>query len=161
MRGDEGEPRRLVAERKRQLGFGGAAERRGDAGNDHDRDIVLAQPRDFFAAAPEHKSVAALEPHHAAAGLRRFDQTPVDLVLPDAGLAALLADEHALGIAPHAVEHGLGDELVVEHDIGVLQHLQRTQRQQIGIAGAGADQEHGARVIAWPLRASPPLSMDG
>ena len=90
--------------------------------------------------------------------MRGVDQPPVDLVLADAGLAAALADEHALGVAPHAVEHRVGDELVVEHDVGVLQHLQRAQRQQVGIAGAGADQEHGA---GRTLRGSrpPALSM--
>ena len=144
MGGDEGEPRRLVAEGERQLGLGGAAERSGDAGNDDDGDILLAQALDLFAAAAEHEGIAALETNHLAAGSRGVDQPAVDLVLADAGLAAALADEHALGVAPHAVEHRVGDELVVEYDIGVLQHLQRAQRQQVGIARAGAHQEHGA-----------------
>ena len=144
VRGDEGEPRRLVAEGERQFGFGGAAERRRDPGNDDDRNILLAQALDLFAAASEHEGIATLQANHLAAGFRGVDQTLVDLVLSDAALAAALADEHALGVAPHAVEHRVGDELVVEHDVGILQHLQGAQRQQIGIARAGADQEHGA-----------------
>ena len=96
MRGDEGQPRRFVAEGQRQPGLGGAAERRRDAGHDDDRDVVLAQALELLAAAAEHEGIAALEPHDLAAGLRGLDQPAVDLVLADAGLALALADEHPL-----------------------------------------------------------------
>ena len=52
----------------------------------------------------------------------------------------LLADVDALGIAPHAIEHGRADQPIVEHDIGLLQQLQRAQGQKVRIAGPGADQ---------------------
>ena len=78
---------------------------------------------------------------------RRFDKLRVDAVLPDTGLAAPLADEYPLGIAPSAVENLGRDQLVVEHDVGALQRLQRAQRQQVGIARAGADEEHRAGLL--------------
>ena len=70
---------------------------------------MRAQVIEFLAAAPEHERIAALEAHDAQARLRRLDQPAVDLVLADAGLAAPLADEDALGVAPRAVKHRVGD----------------------------------------------------
>ena len=63
-----------------------------------------------------------------------FGETLVDRVLTDAGAAAALADEHALGVAAGAIENFRADRLVVENDIGALQRLQGAQGQQIGVA---------------------------
>jgi hypothetical protein len=103
---------------------------------------VFAQALDLFTAAPEHESVATFQANDLTARTCGLDQPAVDLVLPDAGLAFALADEHALGVTAHTVEHRLGHELIVEHDVGILQYLQRAQREQIRIAGTRADQEH-------------------
>ena len=109
---------------------------------------------ELLAAAAEHERIAALEPHDALAGARRFDQAAIDLILADAALPAPLADEHALGIASRPVEDRRRDQLVVEHDVGILQRMQRTQRQEVGIARPGADQKHRAGfVTASPARA--------
>src|SRR5215472_5734137 len=56
--------------------------------------------------------------------------------------AAPLADEHLLGAASGAIEHGRGHQLVVEHHIGVRERMQRAQGQKIRIPRAGADQEY-------------------
>ena len=55
-----------------------------------------------------------------------------------------LADRDQLGLAPGVIEHALADQPVVENDIGGFQRAHRLQGQQLGIAGAGADQEHAA-----------------
>src|SRR5262249_50223783 len=94
------------------------------------------------AATPEYERIAALEPHHAATGTRGGEQPPVDLVLADACLATPLADEHLLGAAPSAIEHPRSHQLVVEHDIGISQRMERTQGQKIGTARARTDQKH-------------------
>jgi hypothetical protein len=83
-------------------------------------------------------------------GARGLDQTPVDLILPDAGLAAALAYEYLLGVAASAVEHPCGHQFVVEHDVRIGEHVERPQRQEIGIAGAGADQKHRLGLAAAP-----------
>jgi hypothetical protein len=85
---------------------------------------VFAQARDLFATAAEHEGVAALEANHLATGARGLDHPAIDLVLADAGRAAPLADEHPLGVTASAVEHSIGDQFVMKHDIGVLQHVQ-------------------------------------
>src|SRR5207249_6223414 len=75
---------------------------------------------------------------------RRIGQMPVDRVLTDRGATGAPADEDALGVAAGAIEDSHADRLVVEDDIGALQRLQGSQRQQIGIAWTGADQKDRA-----------------
>src|SRR6478752_4740954 len=79
-----------------------------------------------------------------------LDQAPVDLILSDAGLAAPLADEHLLGVAAGSVKHACGDEFVIEHDIRIRERVERPQRQEIRIAGAGADHKHRLGLAAAP-----------
>src|SRR5271156_6855674 len=55
-------------------------------------------------------------------------------------LPALLANEHALGIAPHTIKNGWINQAVVKHHIALLQQLLGTEREQIRITGTGADQ---------------------
>ena len=59
---------------------------------------------ELLAAAAEDERIAALEPHHVAALAGRLDQARVDLVLADAGLAARLPTNTALGVAARAIE---------------------------------------------------------
>ena len=72
-----------------------------------------------------------------------------------AALAGLLADENPLRVAARAIQYRLAHQPVVEHHVGLLQQLQRAQRQQIRVAGAGTDQIHlperraVARAAAW------------
>src|SRR2546421_6007776 len=54
--------------------------------------------------------------------------------------AVCLADEDALRVAARALQDGLAHQAVVDNHIRSLQQLQRPQREQIGIAGAGSDQ---------------------
>jgi hypothetical protein len=96
---------------------------RGHAGNDLVVAPGLAQRLRLLAAAAEHEGVAALEPHDVEALARRLVKLRVDAVLPDAGLAAPLANKHTLGIAPRTIENLGRDQLVIEHDIGALQRL--------------------------------------
>ena len=51
-------------------------------------------------------------------------------------LAGFLADEDAFGIAARPLQHPGADQAVVEDDVGLLQQLQRAQREQVRIARA-------------------------
>ena len=144
VRGEEGDAGRFVTVGERHLEIGGAAEPGGDAGNDRIGDAGRAQRFDLFAAAAEHEGIAALQPHHALAGLRGLDHALVDGVLADAGLADAAADRNARGVAADAVENFRRDQLVVEDDVGILQRAQRLDGEKIGIAGTGADQRDRA-----------------
>ena len=147
MGGEERDPQGLLTKRQRHFGFGCGAEPGGDAGNDGVRNARLAQRRDFLAAAPENERIAALEPHRALAGARRFDQQCVGRVLSDAGLADAAPHRHPRRIAPRTIEHLGRHQIVVEHDIGILQRAQRLDRQKIGIARPGANQRDEARAV--------------
>ena len=94
-----------------------------------------AQIVKLLAAAAEHEGIAALEAHDVEAAAGGIAQAAVDLVLADARCAAALADEHAFGVAPRAIENPGRDELVVENDVGALQRVQGPQRQKSGSPG--------------------------
>ena len=116
----------------------------GDAGDDLDLDAGIAQGCELFAGAAEHERIAALEPHHGLAGARALDHQLLDLVLRDAVVALRLADRDQLDLAAGMFEHASAGEPVVENDIGGFQRAHRLQRQQLGIAGTGADEKHAA-----------------
>ena len=63
-------------------------------------------------------------------------------------LAQLLADEDALGIAPRALEYLRAHEAIVQNDVRLLQQLQRSQGEEVRIAGTCADQVHLAEAGA-------------
>ena len=54
--------------------------------------------------------------------------------------AAALAHVDDLGVRAAQVEDRLRDKVVVEDDVGGLNQAQRLDGEQIGIAGAGADE---------------------
>src|SRR4029077_10516924 len=104
VRGDKGDAQRLAAKGQRHLELRGGADSRGNAGHDGISDTSLTPRLDFLAAAAEHKGVAALQPHHALAELRRRDHELVDGLLADTRLADAAADRHARRVAANAVE---------------------------------------------------------
>ena len=140
--GDEHAGLRMVAMGERDAGTRRAAQRRGDAGHDLDRDVSRHQRLELLAAATEHEGVAALQAHHALAGARQRDQAIVDLRLRHAVVRAALADVEALGVTTRQGQHFLRHQPVIDHDIGALQQAMGLQGQEIGIARAGADQMH-------------------
>ena len=63
----------------------------------------------------------------------------VDLILGKRVPAALLADVDQFGIRPPLVEQPLVREIVVDDHVGLFHALQALDRDQAGIARAGAD----------------------
>ena len=105
----------------------------------------------------------------ASPALRRTTRRPgggerhhqiVDVALLAGATVTLLADVDALRTRRRERQHLRRHELVVEDDIGLLQRAQRLQRQQLRVAGTGADQADATGlpaaavtgVAAWLLR---------
>ena len=141
MAGDELQATRVAAMRERDLQLGGRPERRRDAGHHLDGNAGgAAAPRSPRAARPNTIGSPPLRRTTRLPACASFEHQRVDVVLPAAGAAAGLADQHAPRLAPRQLQHLRAHQAVVEDDVGRLQRAQRLQRQQLGIAGAGADQ---------------------
>ena len=69
------------------------------------------------------------------------DHEGVDLVLGDCLNAAALAYVEDFGGGRGEIEDGLRDEIVVEDQVGGLDAAERLDGEQVGVAGAGADEE--------------------
>ena len=130
---------------QRNAGIGGAGERCGDAWHDLERHAGRGQCLGFLAAAAEHQRIAALQPDYALAFACQADQQRVDVRLLHAVIGARLADEDAFGITPCHVEHFVADKPVMHDHVGFAEQAMRSQRQQIGSAGTGADEMNNTR----------------
>ena len=114
-----------------------------DAGDDLDRKPRASAGRDLLGRAAEYREAAALEQHHAPAGLGERDHQRSDLALP-ARRTTSLADQHLLCLAAGEVEHLRREVIIDQDDVGRLQRAHGAQRKQLGIAGARADQRDAA-----------------
>ena len=90
-------------------------------------------------AASEHERVPPLQPHHLPAGPAQVDELDVDLGLGP-GRSRRLAHVDQLGARRGQVEQLVGDQAVVDDDVGPAQQLGPATGEQTGVAGAGADQ---------------------
>ena len=130
----------MIAVRQRDAGVARNSARRRDARDDLEWQALVSQRLDLLAAPSEDERIATLEPHHAPARAGQADQQRTDLGLRHDVVATLLAGIDALGVHRNEVEHLGGDQVVVDHDIGLAEHAHRAQRQQLGVARASADQ---------------------
>ena len=105
------------------------------------------------AGAAEDERIAALQADHVQPLLGECDQHPVDLVL-GVGMARLaLGDADATGRDRRQVEDFIGDQAVMDDDLGGLQRLERLEGQQLGIAGPRAHQpDRPGRATARPAQ---------
>ena len=81
MPGDKRDHRSVVAMRQRHARISRDAQRRRHAGHHFKRNARVGQRFGLFAAAPENKRIAALQPHHVQAAARALDQQLADLFL--------------------------------------------------------------------------------
>src|SRR3546814_1864389 len=112
---------------QRNAGVGCATTGRGDTRHHLERDAVLHQRFDFFAAAAKDKWITALEPQDAFASLGMAHQLGVDPVLRHRVCAARLADIQSYGIAAYEFHEVGRNEEVVEHDIAMLKDRRSTR----------------------------------
>ena len=126
-------------------GEGDARKSREGSATRNARDVGPAEAELFcelklFAGTSEDHGVAAFEPYDPKALLCATLNPIVDEDLRRAGLACTLADTDQRRIGMREVEDVAVDQAVVEHELGLRQNLGPFQRQQVGIAGSGANQ---------------------
>jgi len=132
---------------ERQTRTGGCAQRGGDARNDRAGNIVCREHLELLTAAAEHKGVAAFEPCDALTGERVAQQQVVDVLLLSA-LPRNLADENPLRVTACTLEYLWAHQTIVKDYVGLLQQLQRPQREEVRVAGSRADEVHLAGAAA-------------
>ena len=105
---------------------------------------MTGQDFQLLAAAAENEGVAALEADDAPVFLGQLDQEIVDFVLGQGVLGGFLAGVDDLGAGLGQVQDAVADEMVINQDIRLADEAGRPQGQQIGVAGAAANQIDGA-----------------
>ncbi|MNF45580.1 hypothetical protein D3C84_267210 [compost metagenome] len=146
MTGDKTYRLRVIAVSQRNTCIGGTTGRSGDARHHLEGNAFGSQFLDLFPAPTEDERIPPFQAQHALALLRQVHQLAIDLLLRQGMLATALANIDALGIAPAHIDDRRRNQSIVEHHIGLLHQAQGTEGQQVGIAGAGADQVHLAQL---------------
>ena len=149
--GDERDRRRVVPVGDRDSRVGGGGHARRHARHDLERNAGLGQCLGLLAAAPEHERVAALEADHRPSRPSKLDQRAADLILPDRRLTGTLADVAEVRVGPRIIERTGRDQAVVQDHVGLGDQIERTARDQAGVAGPGADQVDDPRLAMSPL----------
>ena len=144
MAGEENDAAGMGAVRERDAGVGGGGEGRRDAGNDFEGDAGGHEGLGFFAAAAEDERIAAFEPNDVFALPGKADEGGLDIGLRAAKAAAFFTDEDFFRIGPGEGEDGGGDEVIVDDGVGFADEAVSLEREQLGVAGAGADEGDAA-----------------
>ena len=100
----------------------------------------LGERGHLFRGAAKDERVAALEADDGAMRGGRVDHERVDFVLRDGFCAAALADVDNFRAGRGEIENCLRDKVVVQDDVGGLDEAQGFDGEQVGIAGACADE---------------------
>lgn len=111
-----------------------------DTGDDAKRNAGIRESQSLLAAATEDEGIAAFEPQHPLALAGELDQTLADVPLSRGGFASALAGEFQRGPVAGKRQYGRVDEGVVDDGIGRREGVHRMDREQAGIARAGADE---------------------
>src|SRR5580704_2167423 len=93
-----------------------------DARNNFELDVRFTQGCNFFTDASKDERIAALEPHYLQARCGESDHEEVDLLLADVLFPAALANVADLRVCRSELEKLRADEIVMQHDIRLLQH---------------------------------------
>jgi len=133
--GDDGERAGDITVRDRNARVGRGGDGARYARHDFKRDSGAVAVERLFAAAPEHKRIATLQPHNQFARLRLFDQQRVDLWLWDAVIVLCLARVDHFGVGAHLAQQFMGNQAVMDDDIGAPQQRQALDGDQARIAG--------------------------
>jgi hypothetical protein len=139
-RRDVGDAARELAVAQRDARVRRGCERRGHPRHDLELDSGGSEILGLLRAAAEQIGVAALEPCHRSARLGLGQHASVDIGLTLRAAARTFADEHQLGVGTAVLEQVGMDQRVVQHHIGLGQPASRSERDQLGVTGAGPQQ---------------------
>ena len=123
--GDYGEVTCQTAVGDGNAGIRGRGDGGADAGHNFKGQSGLRQRKALFPAATEDEAIPPFQAHNLTTGLHAADEERVDLGLRHhIPLVPLFADKDALGLRPNFVQKLLGDQAVVDDDIGCPQQRQ-------------------------------------
>ncbi len=134
----------VVAMCQRNAEARGHRQGRRDPWDHLDNNAVRFEFGNFLARASEDHRVAGLQADDAFALPRQGYHESIDVALGAAVSTAPFADDHPFGFAPRQLEDLTRNEIVKQDDVGRLQCPHGLQREQLGVARAGADQRHTA-----------------
>ena len=126
------------------VGEGNAGVGRRAGGGRHPGDDLEGHPRlgqgqGLLAAAAEDVGIAALQAHHPAPGAGLGHEPLVQRLLAPGAAPAPVPGVDPLALRPGVLQEPAVDEVVVEHDVGLLEEAGALQGQQTRVSGTGAD----------------------
>jgi hypothetical protein len=146
-----------AAPRQRAQRGGGRRQRGRDARHHLGANARLGQRLQLFFEAAEDARVAPLQAHHGVPVLRMAHEQGVDAGLARGVAEPALADVDPARLRRQRAQRRVGQR-VVQHDLGLRQALRAAHGDQVGCAGAGADEDDRSRVHAsTPSTSSAPL----
>ena len=110
------------------------------------------QCQDFFAAAPEHKGVAAFEAQNAPLHPGAFDQKLVDIALLSRWLSPALARKDQFGLVASKFQNAWIDQSIVNDVVSRPQRVERMECQKSRVARARTCKPDLARWKIWEVR---------
>ena len=125
-----------------------AGNRRGNSGNDDERDPRRCERLRFLRAASEDEWIAALKSHDAFSSERFLDQKRIDFLLREGVRAGFLACVNDLRVFRCPFQHLRVAEVIVDDHLRLFDALFRPQRDQAEIPRPGA---HEAAFSLWFL----------
>ena len=146
----------------RDAGVGGGGDRARHARDHFIRDARSPKRLRLLATAPEDERVASLETHYVVACQRLVHQQLFDVCLAvrGAGVRATLAHVDPPRRGRGQLQQRRLHEVVIDHDLGAAQDLDRANRHQTGVAGPGAHEPDlpGHRWARRAMSSRPPRS---
>ena len=136
----EGDASAAAAACQRPPRRGRRGQRSGDARHHLAFDALCGQRFELFFQPAEQARVAALETHHQRMPAGHAHEQRVDGGLSRGMREAALADVEPLRLRRQLAQRRVG-EGVEQHHVGAGQHACAAQRDQVGRAGAGADED--------------------
>ena len=132
---------------ERNPGIRGATSRRRDAGNHFKVHAAGMQGFDLLATSSENEGVAAFETddHFSLAG--EFDQQLVDFSLGQGVVRCFFPGADEFGVGVCEIEGSVGNEVIVDNDVGGSDQPCGAQGQQIECARTAADKKDSAGVV--------------
>ena len=101
---------------------------------------MFLQILNLFTAAAEYKGIAAFKAHDNVMLFRHSSYFPADFLLRKTVVAGSLAYRNEQGVAAALTQKMIGNEIVIEDDVRLLQQAEPTACYQVAASGTSADE---------------------